>query len=139
MVANAQLKKGDIYAEQGRVDEALAAYAVVPEKYAAEAQLVENAYIRSAELIRKERGTEAAIAAYKNSIENIENKEFQARAQLTIASLLFEDEEYEKAGEEVRDIPESLQRRYPESRVYPRQNPFPHGPMLSGTGAERKT
>ena len=100
LVANAQLKKGDIYAEQGRVDEALAAYAVVPEKYAEEAQLVENAYIRSAELIRKERGTEAAIAAYKNSIENIENKQFQARAQLTVASLLFEEGEYEKAGDE---------------------------------------
>ena len=100
LVANAQLKKGDIFAEQGRVDEALEAYAVVPEKYEAETQLVQNAYIRSAELIRRERGTEAAISAYKNSIENVEDKQFQARAQLTLASLLFEDEKYEKAGEE---------------------------------------
>ena len=78
LVANAQLKKGDIFAEQGRVDEALEAYAVVPEKYEEETQLVQNAYIRSAELIRRERGTEAAIAAYKNSIENVEDKQFQS-------------------------------------------------------------
>lgn len=100
LVANAQLKKGDIYAEQGRAEEALAAYAVVPERYAAEARLVQQAHIRAAELIHSERGTEAAIAAYKNAIENVDDKLFQARVQLTLASLLFDEGQYVEAAEE---------------------------------------
>jgi len=100
LVANAQLKKGDIYAEQGDAEAALAAYAVVPERYEAEARLVQNAYIRIAELIHKTRGTDAAIVAYKNAMENVDDKVFQAQAQLTLASLLFDEGEYDEAGEE---------------------------------------
>lgn len=100
LVANAQLKKGDIYAEQDRVDEALAAYGVVPERYEAEPRLVQQAYIRQAELIHKARGTEAAIAAYKNAIENVDDKLFQARVQLTLAALLFDEGKYAEAGSE---------------------------------------
>ncbi|MBT4504267.1 MAG: tetratricopeptide repeat protein [Gemmatimonadetes bacterium] len=102
LVAGAQLKKGDIFAEQGKVEEALAAYAVVPAQYETEARLVQNSYIRSAELIHKTRGTQAALAAYKNAIENVDDKQFQARTQLTVAWLLFEDQEYAKAGDEYR-------------------------------------
>ena len=100
LVANAQLKKGDILAEQGHVDEALAAYAVIPERYEVETRLVQAAYIRKAELIYKERGTEEAIVAYKGAIEDVDDKIFQAQAQLTLASLLFEEERFAEAGTE---------------------------------------
>ena len=100
LVAKAQLKRGDIFAQRGEIDEALAAYAIVPEKYPTESALVQNAYIRSAELVSRERGIDAALIAYQSAIENVEDKRFQARTQLTIARLLFEKEAFEKAAEQ---------------------------------------
>lgn len=102
LVAKSHLKKGDIYAEAGRIDEALGAYAVIPRDYAAEPALVQNSYIRTAELIQKERGTEAAIAAYKNAIEQVEDKVFQARTQLTVALLLFDQDRFLESAEEYK-------------------------------------
>jgi TolA-binding protein len=100
LVANAQLRKGDILAEQGQVDEALAAYAVVPERYEVETRLVKAAYLRQAELIHKERGTEEAIVAYKGAIEDVDDKIFQAQAQLALALLLFDEARFAEAGAE---------------------------------------
>ena len=100
LVAKAHLKKGDIYANAGEVDKALATYALLPAEYSAEAVLVQNSYIRTAELVQKERGTAAAIAAYKDAIEKVEDKVFQARTQLTVALMLFEEGEYLKSAEE---------------------------------------
>ncbi|MBM3280605.1 MAG: tetratricopeptide repeat protein [Candidatus Handelsmanbacteria bacterium] len=100
LVAKAEMKKGDIYANSGQIDKALEAYAVIPQAYAAEPVLVQNSYIRAAELVQKTRGTQAAIAAYKNAIEKVEDKQFQARTQLTVALLLFDEKEYRKAAEE---------------------------------------
>ncbi|HJP29733.1 MAG TPA: tetratricopeptide repeat protein [Candidatus Latescibacteria bacterium] len=100
LVAKSHLKKGDIYAEAGNIDAALAAYAVVPLEYAAEPALVQNSYIRAAELIQKERGAQAAIASYKNAIEEVEDKVFQARTQLTVALMLYDEGQYLKAAEE---------------------------------------
>jgi tetratricopeptide (TPR) repeat protein len=102
LVAKAQLKRGDILAERGDIDAALAAYAVVPEKYPTENALVQSAYIRAAELLYKARGTDAALVAYQNAIENVDDKRFQARTQLSIARLLFENESYVKAAEQYR-------------------------------------
>ena len=100
LVAKAHLKKGDIYAQDGEVDKALASYALLPTEYAAEPVLVQNSYIRTAELVQKERGTAAAIAAYKDAIEKVEDKIFQARTQLTVALMLFDEDEYLKSAEE---------------------------------------
>lgn len=100
LVAKAEMKKGDIYANSGQIDKALEAYAIIPQAYAAEPVLVQNSYIRAAELVHKNRGTQAAIAAYKNAIEKVDDKQFQARTQLTVALLLFDEKEYKKAAEE---------------------------------------
>ena len=100
LVAKAQLKKGDIYAHSNEIEKALQAYAVVREKYAAEPVLVKNSYIRTAELIHQQRGTVAAIAEYKNAIEQVEDQLFQARIQLTVCRLLYEEGEFRKAGDE---------------------------------------
>ena len=100
LVAKAHLKKGDIYAHNSEVEKALAAYAVLPAEYAAEPVLVQNSYIRTAELVQKEQGTTAAIVAYKDAIEKVEDKLFQARTQLTVALMLFDQEEYLKSAQE---------------------------------------
>ena len=100
LVAKAHLKKGDIYARNGEVAKALAAYAVLPAEYAAEPVLVQNSYIRTAELVQKEQGTAAAIAAYKDAIEKVEDELFQARTQLTVALMLFDQDEYLKSAQE---------------------------------------
>ena len=100
LVAKAHLKKGDIYARNGEVEKALAAYAVLPAEYAAEPVLVQNSYIRTAELVQKEQGTTAAIAAYKDAIEKVEDRLFQARTQLTVALMLFDQHEYLKSAQE---------------------------------------
>ena len=100
LVAKAHLKKGDIYVHNGEVEKALASYAVLPVEYAAEPVLVQNSYIRIAELVQKEQGTTAAIAAYKDAIEKVEDKLFQARTQLTVALMLFDQDEYLKSAQE---------------------------------------
>ena len=100
LVAKAHLKKGDIYAQNGEAEKALAAYAVLPVEYAAEPVLVQNSYIRTAELVQKEQGTAAAIVAYKDAIEKVEDKLFQARTQLTVALMLFDQDEYLKSAQE---------------------------------------
>ncbi len=100
LVAKAHLKKGDIYARTGQFDKALASYAVLPAEYAAEPVLVQNSYIRIAELVQQAQGTTAAIAAYKDAIEKVEDKLFQARTQLTVALMLFDQEEYRKSAQE---------------------------------------
>ena len=102
LVAKAHLRKGDIYAEAGEVEKAMAAYAVLPTEYSAEPVLVQNSYIRTAELTQKERGTIAAIASYKNAIEKVEDKLFQARTQLTVALMLYDEGEYLQAVEEYK-------------------------------------
>ena len=102
LVAKAQLKKGDIFAGRGMVDEALAAYEVVPERYSAESVLVENSHYKVAELIHETRGLDAAISSYKSAITSVESRRFQAKTQLTVARLLFDAGRYEQAAEEYR-------------------------------------
>ena len=100
LITKAQLKKGDILARQGKVDDALDAYMVIPDKYAAESSIVKEAYIRYAELVEATEGTDAALNAYKNAIEKVDDKLFQARTQLTVARLLFEKSKFAAAAEE---------------------------------------
>ena len=45
-------------------------------------------------------GVDAALIAYQNAIENVDDKRFQARTQLTIARLLFEKESFAAAAEQ---------------------------------------
>jgi tetratricopeptide (TPR) repeat protein len=102
LVAKAQLKKGDIYASRDMIEEALAAYEVVPERYSSETVLVENSHYKVAELIHKTRGLDAAISSYKSAITNVESRRFQAKTQLTAARLLFDAGRYDQAAAEYR-------------------------------------
>jgi tetratricopeptide (TPR) repeat protein len=102
LIAKAQLRRGDILAGRGDIEDALVAFAIVPVKYPMEKALVQSAYLKAAELIESERGTEAGILAYKSAIENVDDKRFQAKIQITIGRLYYDVEEYEKAAEEYR-------------------------------------
>ena len=100
LVAKAQLKRGDIYGRRGQVDRALEAYAAVPRDYAAETRLVQDSYLRRAELVHEHRGTPAAVNAYKHAIEQVDDKKFQAKTQLQVARLLFEERQFGEAARE---------------------------------------
>ena len=102
LVAKAQLRRGDILAQKGDIENALSVYAAVPANYPTEAALVQSAYLKTAELIESERGIEAGILAYRSAIENVDDKRFQAKIQVTIGRLYYDVQEYEKAAEEYR-------------------------------------
>ena len=100
LVAMAQLKQGDIYGRQEQIDRALEAYAAVPRDYGAELRSVQDSYLRAAELVHEHRGTGAAVNAYKYAIEQVDDKKFQARTQLQVARLLFDERQFEEAAAE---------------------------------------
>ena len=97
LVAKAQIKTGDTYALQGRDEQAIAAYSLVPERYPQEEFLVEQSYTRLATLILERRGLDAGIRAYGQAIQSSDHKEFQATTQLQIARLLFEAKRFPEA------------------------------------------
>lgn len=97
LVAKAQIRIGELLAGQGRVEEAIEAYARVPLRYPQEQLLVEQAYSRAANLILERRGLDAGIRAYQQAIENVDRKAFQATIQLQIARALFDAQRYREA------------------------------------------
>lgn len=99
LVAKAQIKIGDTYAQSQEVDAAIAAYQLVPERYPQEQDLVEQSYTRLAALVLQVRGLDAGIREYEQAIRRSERKEFQATAQLQIARLLYEAGRYEGAAD----------------------------------------
>jgi len=99
LVAKAQIRIGDILAEQGKIEEAIEAYSLVPKRYPQEQHLVEQAYARGAKLILERRGLDAGIRAYRQAIENVDRKEFKATIQLQIAKELFDAGRYSEAAE----------------------------------------
>jgi len=99
LVAKAQIKIGDTYARVQEVDAAIAAYALVPERYPQEQDLVEQSYTRLAALVLEARGLDAGIRQYEQAILRSERQEFQATTQLQIARLLYAAGRYERAAD----------------------------------------
>jgi outer membrane assembly lipoprotein YfiO len=110
LAAKAQIKIGETYANQGRVDEAIKAYRMVIGQYTAERDLVRTCYKRIAELELAERGTEAGIKAYKAAITAINDPLFQAQMQTQVMRIYYESGDYEQAAREY----ELYIRAYPE-------------------------
>jgi outer membrane assembly lipoprotein YfiO len=102
LVAKAQIRIGDTYAEQGEVDEAIGAYSLVSERYPQEQALVEKSYDSMADMVLNQRGVDAGVAVLRNAIENVDHRTFQAKAQLKIARALFDVERYGEAIDEYR-------------------------------------
>jgi len=102
LVAKAQIRIGDAYAEQGKVDEAISAYSLVSERYPQEQALVEKSYDSMADMVLEQRGVDPGVAVLRNAIENVDHRTFQAKAQLKIGRALFDAERYGEAADEYK-------------------------------------
>jgi len=100
LAAKAYFQIGDSYEKLGQPDKAIEAYRQVTLRFLPLQDLVENAFLKIAEVKLKEEGLEAAIQVYRDAIDNSESRLFQGRMQYQIAKLYFEQKEYERALEE---------------------------------------
>ena len=97
LVAKAQIRIGDAFGEEGRLDDAVEAYSQVPERYPQETMLVQRSFGNMATLMQEQRGIDAAIAVLRRAIEQVADPTFQGKAQFRIATLLYQDSRFEEA------------------------------------------
>jgi tetratricopeptide (TPR) repeat protein len=100
LVAKAQIRIGDTYAGEGRVDEAIAAYSRVPERYPEETQIVQKSYDNMATMVLEQQGVDPGVRVLRQAIERVEDTYFRGRAQLRIAGIYFRDGRYREAIDE---------------------------------------
>ena len=101
LVAKAQIRIGDAYGEEARLDDAVAAYSLVPQRYPEEVQLVQRSYENMAALLHEQRGVDAGIAVLRRAIEQVADAQFRGRAQFRIATRLYAEGRYEEALEDL--------------------------------------
>ena len=97
LVAKAQIRIGDAFGEEGRLDDAATAYSLVPERYPQETLLVQRSFENMATLMRQQRGVDAAISVLRRAIEQVEDPIFQGKAQFRIATMLYRQARYREA------------------------------------------
>lgn len=100
LVAKAQIRIGDSYAGQGRIDDAIAAYSRVPEAYPEETLIVQKSYDNMATMVLEQQGVDAGVRVLRQAIERVEDLHFRGRAQLRIAGVLFRDGRFRDAIDE---------------------------------------
>jgi len=100
LVAKAQIRIADSFADEGRVSEAIAAYSKVPEKYPQETLVVQKSYDNMATMVLEQQGVDPGIRILRQAIEQVDDIYFRGRAQLRIAGILFRDERYRAAIDE---------------------------------------
>jgi len=101
LVAKAEIRIGDAYGEEGRLDEAVAAYSLVPQRYPEEVALVQRSYENMSALLHEQRGVDAGIAVLRRAIEQVPDPQFRGRAQFRIATQLYTEGRYEEALEDL--------------------------------------
>jgi len=89
LVAKAQIRIADAYGAERRVEDAIAAYSVVPSRYPQEALLVQKSYDNMATMALDQQGVDAGIAVLLRAIEQVEDPFFRGRAQLRVARVLY--------------------------------------------------
>ena len=100
LAAKALLRIGVCYEKAGDYDRAGEAFALVAAQFADEPRLVEDAYLRHADMHYKRGDFAACIEVYRRAIE-AENTAFgKARMQLLLANRYFETEHYPEAVRE---------------------------------------
>ena len=100
LVAKAQIRIGDAYAEEERIDEAVAAYSLVPQRYPQETLLVQKSYGNMAEMVFEQQGVDAGITVLGRAIDQVEDPVFRGRSQARIAGVLYEDGRFAEALQE---------------------------------------
>lgn len=97
LVAKAQIRIGDSYAEQKLLNEAIAAYSQVPARYPQEDLLVQKSFDNMAAMVLEQRGPDAGVAVLRQAIEQVADPVFRGRVQLKIARILYRENRYGEA------------------------------------------
>ena len=100
LVAKAQIRIADAYAAEKRVDDAIAAYSLVPARYPQEDLLVQKSFDNMATMVLEQQGMEAGIAVLRQAVEQVEDPYFRGRVQLKIAKTLYAESLYREAIDE---------------------------------------
>lgn len=102
LAAKAQIRIGTCYTKAGRYEDGLKAYQQVITLFSTERKLVEEAYLRIADLFQAKGDMEASIRTYREAIDRSSDRVLKARVQYALAERFFTAEDYAKAIEEYR-------------------------------------
>ena len=102
LAAKAEIRVGTCLASLGRFDEGLQAYQRVIDLFSTERQLVEEAYLRMADLHQARGDETAALRTYRVAIDESQDRTLRARIQYALAERLFSQGGYERAIQEYR-------------------------------------
>ena len=100
LAAKAQLKIGDGYSKLGQLDEATEAFERVITLFSAERSFVEEGYRRQADMYYEKGDLEQSIQTYKNAIDRVRDRFFQARMQAQVARRYADSGRFDEAIDE---------------------------------------
>ena len=102
LAAKAEIRAGNCFTRLGRYDEGVAAYRRVIALFSTERRLVEEAYLRMADLYQEQGDLAAALQTYREAIDQSTDRTLRARIQYALAERLFARGQYEQAIQEYR-------------------------------------
>ncbi len=102
LAAKAQIRIGTCYARLGRYEEGLSAYRQVITLFGSERSLVEEAYLRMADLHQEMGDFDASIRTYREAIDQSAHRTLRARIQYALAESYFSRARYDDAVREYR-------------------------------------
>jgi outer membrane assembly lipoprotein YfiO len=97
LAAKAQLKIGASYAEIGDYKQAEAAYKRIAVLFKFDKNLISEAYRRLADMYFSRNDLEATIKAYRDGINEVNDRIFQAKMQVEIARRYFDNNHFSQA------------------------------------------
>ena len=100
LAAKAQLKIGDGYSKLGQLDKATEAFERVIELFSAERGFVEEGYRRLADMYYEKGDLELSVRTYRNAIDRVRDRFFQARMQSQMARRYSDSGRFDEAIEE---------------------------------------
>ena len=100
LAAKAQIRIGTCYVRWGRYDEGLDAYRQVVALFGSERKLVEEAYLRMADLHQERGDLDASIRTYREAIDQSSDRTLRARIQYALAESFFSQGRYEESVRE---------------------------------------
>ena len=102
LAAKAEIRVGNCFTKLGRYDEGVEAYRRVIALFSTERRLVEEAYLRMADLYQDQDDLAAALQTYREAIDQSTDRILRARIQYALAERLFARSQYEQAIQEYR-------------------------------------
>ena len=102
LAAKAEIQVGTCYARLARYDEGIRAYRRVITLFRSERQLVEEAYLRMADLYEDKGDIEGSVTTYREAIDESSERTLKGRIQYALAERLFGQGRYEDAVSEYR-------------------------------------